>query len=154
MIEQVFAWLGNTALGQLLAGSTAAFATVESVHIVALSVVGGVILAANLTVLGWILRASHAGAVIHQLRGLFYGSLAIVAISGVLLVAAGPYKYYTNPLFPLKLALLALALIAHFTLQKRLRARGHVDTAARVLAASSLFLWSGVVVAGRCLGLI
>jgi hypothetical protein len=154
MVEQIFAWLGNTAAGQYLAGSTAGFATVEAVHIVALSVIGGVILAANLTVLGWILRTSNAGTVVDQLRGLFYGSLVVVAVSGVLLVAAGPYKYYTNPLFPLKLVLLAAALAVHFVLQNRLRTRNGVDTGARALAFSSLVLWSAVVIAGRWLGLI
>jgi hypothetical protein len=154
MVEQIFAGLGNTAAGQYLAGSTAGFATVEAVHIVALSVIGGVILAANLTVLGWILRTSNAGTVVDQLRGLLYGSLVVVAVSGVLLVAAGPYKYYTNPLFPLKLVLLAAALAVHFVLQNRLRTRNGVDTGARALAFSSLVLWSAVVIAGRWLGLI
>lgn len=154
MIERIFVWLGDTAVGQYLASSTAAFATVESLHIVALAVIGGVILAANLTVLGWILRGSEASAVFDQLRGLFFGSLVVVALSGVLLVAAGPYKYYTNPLFPLKLLVLAMALGIHFVLQKRLRTRHKVDTGARALAFSSLFLWSGVVITGRWLGLI
>jgi hypothetical protein len=129
MIEQLFVWLGTTGVGQFLAGSTAGFATIESVHIVAL-------------------------AVIDQLRVPFIGSLALVAISGVLLVAAGPYKYYTNPLFPLKLVLLAAAIGVHFVLQKRLRSRGSVDGLARALAAGSLLLWSGVVISGRWLGLI
>jgi hypothetical protein len=154
MIEQLFVWLGNTAVGQFLAGSTAGFATIESVHIIALAVIGGVILAANLAVLGVVLRGSNASGVIDQLRVPFNGSLALVAISGVLLVAAGPYKYYTNPLFPLKLVLLAAAIGVHFGLQKRLKFRGGVDGVARALAASSLLLWSGVVVAGRWLGLI
>jgi dipeptide/tripeptide permease len=154
MIEQLFAWLGRTTVGQFLAGSTAAFATVESLHVVALAVTGGVILAADLKVLGVILRASGANAMVDQLRGLFYISLAVVSVSGMLLVAAGPYKYLSNPLFPLKLVLLALALIVHLLLQRRLRTRIDADAGSRVLAASSLVLWSGVVVSGRWLGLI
>ena len=154
MIEAIFIWLGNTAPGLFLAGSTAAFAATESVHIVALAVVGGVVLAADLAVLGIVLKRASTPAVLGQLRWLFTGALLLVAVSGVLLVAAGPYKYYTNPLFPLKLVLLAVALIVQFVLQRRLRVRGSADHAARLLAVASLVLWTAVVVAGRWLGLI
>jgi hypothetical protein len=154
MIERIFAWLGSTAAGQFLAGSTPGFAAVESLHILALALIGGVILAVDLSALGFILRGSGAGAVATQLRRLFAVALIAVVVSGVLLVAAGPYKYYTNPLFPLKLVLLALALGVHFVLQKRLKARAEVDAGSRSLAIVSLVLWTGVVVAGRWLGLI
>lgn len=154
MIEQIFTWLGSTGAGQFLAGSTAGFAAIESVHIVALAVLGGVVLAGNLSVLGVILRGSSASAVFSQLRALFIGALVLVSVSGVLLVAAGPYKYYTNPLFPLKLVLLAVALGVHYGLQRRLAAREEIDNVSRSLAIGSLTVWSAVVVAGRWLGLI
>src|SRR5262245_14862788 len=154
MIERLFAWLGSTAAGQFLAGSTAGFAAVESIHIVALALIGGVVLAVDLSVLGLVLKASRTSAVASQLRVLFASSLIAVFVSGVLLVAAGPYKYYTNPLFPLKLILLAVALGVHVGLQARLKSKAQVDSVARALAMSSLVLWTGVVVAGRWLGLI
>jgi hypothetical protein len=154
MMERIFAWLGNTAAGQFLAGSTAGFAAMESVHIMALALIGGAILAVDLAVLGLVLRGSNASVVFSQLRRVFAISLVVVAASGVLLVAAGPYKYYTNPLFPLKLILLAVALGVHFSLQRRLKSRDKVDAASRALAVASLLLWTGVVVAGRWLGLI
>ena len=143
MIEQIFVWLGNTGAGQYLAGSTAAFAATEALHIIALSLVGGAILVADLTVLGVVLKRSRADAVHSQLRSLFLVGLVGVVISGVLLVAAGPYKYYTNPLFPLKLLLLAAALVVQFFVRQR-----------KGLAAVSLVLWTAVVVTGRWLGLI
>ena len=154
MIEQLFIWLGNTAIGTYLAGSTAAFAATEALHIIALSLVGGAILVADLTVLGVVLKTSRAEGVLLQLQTLFYAGLGFVAVSGVLLVAAGPYKYYTNPLFPLKLGLLVLALICQGLLQRKLRAQAGPGRAAKVLAGTSLVLWTGVVITGRWLGLI
>ena len=154
MIESVFIWLGKTPPGLFLAQSTAAFAATESVHIVALALVGGAILVADLSVLGVLLKTTSALVVMRQLRVLYAAALVVVAASGVLLVAAGPYKYFTNPLFPLKLSLLLAALILQWTLARRLRQRGKIDRKARVLAATSLVLWSGVVIAGRWLGLI
>ena len=154
MIESVFIWLGNTPPGLFLAQYTAAFAATESVHIVALALVGGVVLVADLAVLGMLLKTTSVFVVMRQLRVLYAAALVLVAASGVLLVAAGPYKYYTNPLFPLKLALLLAALILQRTLARRLRRHEKIDRIARVLAATSLALWTGVVIAGRWLGLI
>jgi hypothetical protein len=154
MIESVFIWLGKTPPGLFLAQSTAAFAATESVHIVALALVGGAILVADLAVLGVLLKTTSILVVMRQLRVLYAAALVLVAASGVLLVAAGPYKYFTNPLFPLKLSLLLTALILQWTLARRLRQREKIDRKARVLAAASLVLWTGVVIAGRWLGLI
>ncbi len=143
MIEQAFIWLGNTWVGQYLAGSTAAFAATEAFHIIALSLVGGAVLVADLAVLGVVLKRPRVEALLPQLRSLFLVGLFGVVVSGVLLVAAGPYKYYMNPLFPLKLLLLAAALVAQYFLRR-----------SRWLAALSLLLWTAVVIAGRWLGLI
>jgi hypothetical protein len=154
MIEQIFTWLGNTTAGIALQHSTAAFAATESLHIIALSVVGGTILITDLTVLGTVLKRTEPHAVFRQLRTLYLSGLILVVASGVLLVAAGPYKYYTNPLFPVKLALLILAAALQTSLIRRLKRQPSVDRATRGLAATSLFLWTSVVIAGRWLGLI
>jgi len=138
----------------ILQMSRVAFATTESAHIIGLALVGGVVLIADFAVLGWVLRQTSAATVIRQLRALYLGALILVAVSGVLLAASGPYKYFSNPLFPVKLALLAIALIVHWQLVRRIRRRESADRAARSLAAASLLLWTGVVIAGRWLGLI
>ena len=64
-------------------------------------------------------------------------------------MAAGPYKYYTNPLFPVKLALLVIAVVLQAILSRRLKRQPSVDRAARGLAVTSLLLWTAVVIAGR-----
>ncbi|HEY0686117.1 MAG TPA: DUF6644 family protein [Steroidobacter sp.] len=149
-----FVWLGETAIGSYLAQSTAAFATTESIHIIGLSLVGGAVLITHLAALGVALNALAPVTIVRNLQPLAYLGLALVTISGLLLVAAGPFKYYTNPLFPVKLVLLVAALGTHTWLTRRL-ARGHgASGATRALALTSLLLWTGVVVAGRWLGLI
>jgi hypothetical protein len=154
MIEEVFMWLGRTSAGVALQQSTAAFAATEAVHIIALSLIGGTILVTDLTVLGTVLKSTAPHAVFRQLRTLYLSALVLVAISGVLLVSAGPYKYYTNPLFPVKLALLVIAAALHAALSRRLVRRPSPDGTARKLAAASLVVWTSVVIAGRWLGLI
>jgi hypothetical protein len=121
---------------------------------VALSLVGGAILVTDLTVLGAGLKKTAPDLAFRQLRALYLSGLILVAASGVLLVAAGPYKYYTNPLFPVKLALLVIAAVLQGILSRRLKRQPSADRAARALAAASLLLWTAVVIAGRWLGLI
>ncbi|MEJ1963470.1 MAG: DUF6644 family protein [Gammaproteobacteria bacterium] len=154
MIEEIFLWLGRTAPGVALQQSTAAFAATEALHILGLSLVGGVILVANLSVLGVVLKSTPSQSIFAQSRLLYVSALSVVAVSGLLLVAAGPYKYYTNPLFPVKLALLAIAATLHAVLGRRLRRSHSIDSVSRWLAAASLVTWTAVVVAGRWLGLI
>lgn len=50
-----------------------------------------------------------------------------------MLVSAGPFKYYTNPLFPVKLSLLALALVSQWWLHRRLARSTAIDNPTRWL---------------------
>jgi uncharacterized protein DUF6644 len=154
MIEEAFMWLGRTAPGIAIQQSTAAFAATEAAHIVALSLVGGVILVTDLAALGVVLKSTGPQAVVRQLRPLYLSGLTLVAMSGLLLVAAGPYKYYTNWLFPVKLVLLAIAAALQAVLSRRLKRQPSADTTSRGLAGASLATWTAVVIAGRWLGLI
>ena len=154
MIEEAFLWLGHTAPGVALQQSRIAFAATEAIHIIGLSLVGGAILVADLAVLGIVLKSTPSQSVFEQMRLPYRLALCVVAASGVLLVAAGPYKYYTNPLFPIKLGLLVIAATLHAVLSKRVRRSLSTDSVSRGIATASLVAWTSVVIAGRWLGLI
>ncbi len=149
-----FVWLGDTAVGRYLNQSTAAFAATESLHIIALSLLGSVVLITHLAALGLVLKPLAPVTIVRNLQPLAHVGLVLVVISGLLLVAAGPFKYYTNPLFPVKLVLLAAALVSHHWLARRLCRDAPSGAAVRTLAVASLLLWTGVVITGRWLGLI
>lgn len=148
-----FLWLGETWPGQFLKASTFAFSMTESAHLLGLALLGGAVLAADLGALRVIFRSTPAVAVADGVSKAFWIALGLVAVSGVLLVAAGPYKYYTNPLFPVKLALLAMALALQVGVLTTLRREG-AEALSRVLAGASLVFWLSTLVAGRWLGLI
>lgn len=154
LLYDFFVWLGASPVGTYLNESTAAFAATESLHIVALSLIGGVVLVTHLAALGWILKPLSPAAVSKALRPLAYVGLAIVIVSGLLLVSAGPFKYYTNPLFPVKLVLLVAALATRSWLDRLLTSANASFFITRSVAAVSLLLWTGVVITGRWLGLI
>ncbi len=155
-LEDAFIWLGDTPPGLFLAQSTPAFAIVQSVHILAFGLLGGAILALDLSALRVVFRKAPLDQTGMLLLPVFIASLATAAVSGLLLVAAGPLKYYTNPLFAWKLGTLVVALLVHLTLYPLLTAkfaeRGRAIAAA--LGLASLVLWFGVAILGRWIGLI
>jgi hypothetical protein len=75
------------------------------------------------------------------------------ASSGIVLLIAYPTKGLTNPVFYVKLALIATAMICSRVLTDRAFAAGADDRAPleRRLAIASLVCWSMAIVAGRLL---
>jgi hypothetical protein len=152
-LYDLFSWLGETAAGRYLTESTVAFAVVQSLHIIGLSVFGGSTRVSSLAVLGTRLHLSDPTFVSRGLRPLLRLALGMTVLSGVLLVAAGPLKYYTNPLFPLKLLLLVFGASVQW-LTYRIAAQRGRSTPVKLAALTSLAIWTSAVIAGRWLGLI
>jgi hypothetical protein len=73
----------------------------------------------------------------------------INAVSGVLLLIAYPTKALTNPLFYVKLLLIAVALVVAQQIRQQLR---HLmPGSVKGLAVASLACWTGAIFAGRFL---
>jgi len=151
-LEPLFVWLGQTPPGVFLAKSTAAFAATETLHLISLAVLAGSVLIIDLSSLRVVFRAAGPAEVARSLNPVLASALGVIAVSGVLLVAAGPIKYYTNPIFPVKLATLAVAIAVQVGVHKAL-GRDRLALA-KGLAAASLALWLSVIILGRWLGLI
>ena len=80
----------------------------------------------------------------------------INAASGLLLLIAYPTKAFTNPIFYIKLSLIALAVITMQRIKNRVFVSSGLSEAARVargkmMAKLSLGLWIGAITAGRLL---
>lgn len=156
LITTAFAALGHSAPGRFLAASTPAFAAVQSLHLLGLAGVGGAAIILDLAAVGLIFRKADLSRLARGLFGVFVTALAIMVISGTLLVSAGPTKYLLNALFGPKLAVLALAVTVHLLLYPvTLRRLSPARLAtARALGAISLIAWPTVAVIGRWVGLI
>jgi uncharacterized protein DUF6644 len=156
-ILQLFRWLSHTPFSVFLRHSTWGFAAIETVHLLGLAALGGVILIVDLRLLGIGLRRQPISRVAQELWPVLLGSLGVMLISGVLLVVTGPLKYYHSPLFRLKMLLFSLATAFYFTLHRSV-VRLNVDVTpsvrSKVAAAVSLALWLGVGLAGRAIGFL
>jgi hypothetical protein len=120
-----------------------------TLHAIGLAFAAGIAVAMDLRVLG--IASALPLAPMRRLQPLFYTALAVNAISGVGLVLNNPAKWLVDPLFYVKLALLAFALIDSAVLVRRVFAAAAAMSNARVLAIASLVLWAGAIAAGRML---
>ena len=80
----------------------------------------------------------------------------INAVSGLFLLIAYPTKAFTNPVFYVKLSLIALALWTMQSLKTRMFGDARLSPAAimarcRALALCSLIFWTGAITTGRLL---
>jgi hypothetical protein len=156
----VLSWfiaLGHSPLGVLMQTSKWGFAVVETVHLLALAILGGAVLIVDLRLLGLILRLESAKIIGRDLSRLLLGSLVVMVLSGVTMLSEESLKCYHSPAFRWKMALLVMAVLFYFTLHRRALLhtdKGSPNLWSRSAAVVSLTLWLGVGVAGRAIGLL
>ena len=155
-MRQLFIWLGHTPVGLYMRDSTNGFAAVETVHLLGLAVLGGVVLLLGLGTLQVAVAGRTPGATARSLLPVFTTALTAMLASGVLLTASKPLRYFLSPPFRWKIALLAAGVALYLHLGRRLTGRddGAITRADQALALLLLLLWFGVGLAGRLIGLL
>lgn len=150
MFDPFFTWLETSALSVWLVESPSLFAFpgILAVHTVGLGLLAGLSAALDLRLLG-VARGIPPAAFV-RLRPVMWFGFWLNLGSGLLLLLAYPTKALTNPVFYLKLGLIAVALVV---LRAQLRAArdGQLNSSPRRLAAVSLVLWAAAITAGRLL---
>jgi hypothetical protein len=152
-----FVALAHSHLGQVMQTSKWDFAVVETVHLLALAMLGGLVLIVDLRLLGVVLKRESASAIGRDLSRLLLGSLILMILSGIALLSEEALKCFYSPAFRWKMVLLAAAVLFYFTLHRRALLRtgkGEPTWGSRITAIVSLTLWLGVGIAGRAIGLI
>lgn len=121
---------------------------VQTVHLLGIAVVMSSVVLLDLRILGLALPSQGVQELTRRVMPWVWWTLPVMLLSGLPFVFARPQRYFTNPIFGLKFAFLlpavALAALLHLN---GLRKPDHVGT--KVIAAVSLLLWIGVVLAGR-----
>jgi len=148
-------WVAASALGQAISKSSWAFAVIESVHLLALAVIGGAVLMVDLWLLGFGLRAQPLDRVARDAWPWFVGSWVVMIVTGVLLFVSEPLKlYFSTPFFWKMIFLLSGSLFA-VTIRRKVTLAGDGRTppvVMKLVGLVSLLLWSGVGSAGRWIG--
>ena len=148
-------------IGWLSSASIRSFATyawawpaLETVHFIGLGLLFGVVLLINLRVLGMMKSLSFAA--LHQLLPWAVLGFGANLITGTLFFVATPEEYTQNTAFQWKVLLILLAVLSvlYLTVTDETWAVGPGDDAprrARIVAASGMLMWIGVIYCGRML---
>jgi hypothetical protein len=155
MLLPYFQWFETTTIGTAIKNSSWAFAVIESVHLLALAVIGGAVLMLDLRLLGLGLRRQPIPEVAREAQPWLVGSLIVMLITGFALFSSEATKCYYSTPFWVKMTSLALAMAFTFTVRRRVSFEGDGRVRPIVLklvALVSLTLWFGVGAGGRWIG--
>jgi hypothetical protein len=147
-----FAAVEASELGSTIKESLWLFPVIESVHLLALALLGGAVLMLDLRLLGVGLSAQTVSQVERGARPWLVAALATMIVTGVLIGTSEALKLYDKPAFWVKMAALLTVLVFTFALQLPLARRDVSGLAAKALAVISLGLWLTVALAGRWIG--
>jgi len=153
-MQDIFRQLYDTSFATAIRESDNLFPALESVHVIALTVMVGTIAVVDLRLLGLALVKVPPAEIERRIVPLTWIGFAIMAASGFLLFAAEAKDLEHNPAFLTKAALLLLAGLNMAVFQTFLRPHLKgvtVPSSAKAGAAASLTLWAGIVAAGRAI---
>ena len=151
MFDPLFAWLESTAFSVWINESPSLFAFpgILAAHTIGLGLLAGLHGALDLRLLGFAPQIPPI-AFTRFLPVMRFG-LILNVVTGVALLLAYPTKALTNPVFYLKLALIAAGLLILRETIRRVRANSAISSGTKVLAAVSLVVWAATITAGRLL---
>ena len=156
MFDPFFAWLESTSFSIWIRESPSVFAfpIILAVHTIGLGLLAGINVALDLRMLGFAARMPLAE--FKRLWPFLWLGLWMNALSGIALLAAYPTKALTNPVFYLKLTLIALALLILRAVRRLWLDEGAAPAisrsrAVKTLAIASIACWAGAITAGRFL---
>ena len=155
----VWVWLKSSSLAHFVINYPWVWPACETLHFIGMALLIGVIGAVDLRMLGVLKNVPFAP--LHRLLPWGIAGFIINAITGAMFFTADPYQYKDNIAFIAKIIFIALAginvLVFYLVPFREVEHMGPGDDApmsAKAIAATSLFLWFGVMYWGRMLPFI
>ena len=148
-----------SSLGTTIAESTWMFPTLETIHVIALVTVIGMIAIVDLRLVGVGSKALAVTKLSKDTLPWVWGAFILAAMSGSLLFISKATSYVANPYFLWKMVMMALAgfnmMYFHFFTYRTVEhwdLDPSVPFAAKFAGAMSLIFWLAVVFFGRAIG--
>lgn len=127
-----------------------AFPFIETFHLLALAALLGSVLLINLRVFGMGMRQFSVPQLARMLEPWILVSIPVMLVSGILMAMSEPIKCYESYSFPIKMLFLGIAIVYHFTVQRKLRISEEAPPIRGKLGATlCISLWAVVSIAGR-----
>ena len=158
-IDALLQWVEATSVATAIRENEALFPWIESVHVLAITLVIGSISIVDLRLLGVTSLDRAVSRLMGDVLPFTWGAFVVAAITGALLFASNAATYGHNFFFLGKMILIALADINmaafHFFVGRdigRWGSAAQVPFAAKTAGALSLSIWIAVVAFGRWMG--
>jgi tryptophan-rich sensory protein len=156
MLDELSSWLEHTSVSETIQSISWIVPTVQTIHILAITVVAGSVLMINLRLIGVFAADQPLKDVSSRFLPFVWCSLLVLLATGAIMIIGEPPRSLKNPAFQLKMMLLVAALIVTGIFQLLLRrdpafgdARSGRRGAAATIAVLSMLLWTGIIFAGR-----
>jgi hypothetical protein len=153
-----FQWCDETWLGSYIRSKTWVFPVIETIHILALTVLFGTVLLVDLRLMNAGMRKQPLSLLTRTLKPYTEISIVIILATGFSLFLSEALKCYGNFGFQFKMVALFLALTFHYGLFRRLASsdqRAEMSPIySKFVAVVSMCLWFAVGVGGRAIGFV
>jgi hypothetical protein len=160
VLDGFLKWLEATGPAAAISESSWLFPGIETVHVLAITLVVGSIGMVDLRLLNLTLRERPAGELIKEILPLTWAAFGAAVLTGASLFSSAATKYWGTAPFRVKMVILVLAGINMLAFHasptyRRLDDWGRSEgtpRGAKVAGGISLLLWVGVVASGRWIG--
>lgn len=150
-----FEWLDASLLADIAKTYGGVFAIVQMFHLLSLAMLGGMVLVADLRLLGVLLKDVPSEVVCESTNKWFNVALVVIMTSGIFMSSAVAIKLYYSEMFAAKIASLAAGIIFVYAIRRPLLRFDHSSInpwALRLLAITSITIWFTVAASGRWIG--
>lgn len=150
-----FEWAETSLLGSIGKSYGGVYAIGQSLHLMALALLGGTVLLTDLRLLNVMLRDVPSEQVTENAHKWFRVALVVIMATGVFMAAAVATKLYYNSFYWAKMAALATGILFVFAIKRPLLKRPHNEINPIVLksvAVASMVIWFSVAATGRWIG--
>jgi hypothetical protein len=150
-----FTWIENSAVGGAIRSSSWLFPFIEAFHLLGLAVIGGAVLVVDLRLFGFGLWRQPVAQLARDAQRWLIGSLLVMIATGSLLFSSEAIKCYYHDAFWFKMTSLFLAIVFTFTVRRKVAMADEARVSPlwnKLVALTSVLLWSGVGIGGRWIG--
>jgi len=155
-LVDLFQWLNESAVSVWLREGEWQFPIIETIHILGLGLSVGTILWVDLRLMGFVTKQHRISEIVEPLEPWAIAGFVVMFASGLLLFLAEPMKCFTTLSFQLKAVMLVLTgLNVWYFHAKVYPSVAEWDDAAvapwraKMVGVVSMFLWFGIIIAGR-----
>ena len=151
-----FQWMQGLSLSDYFLNSTWATPIVQLLHLVALCVFAGSVLVVDIRLLGRGLIETPLAKLARDAEPWMIGAFLVLLVSGIPQLTSTAMKQYYSPFFFMKMECVILAVIFTFTVRRKVTRTDEAllgPFVPKVVAITSLGLWTGVTIGARLIGL-